>query len=519
MKSQNKFQKEPNISTNITPQNKTELKQHVDFTFDIRNDTQELDSMIDDIETYSENLNDIDISNYIDPKKLKKIQDDYLKQLKDNKSKSIARATAANEISETQKVGNTTIQKAENIGGARISRKPEKSTIQKEIEKEAKENKINQKELTEKLKNTIKQLEEEASKLEASDEFKFENFTHSAEEIEISRKFLFSNQIEESTICQNGISTDKYISIINDERYSTKTQPKESSIDSSPKQLVYISRLSKQLHAQLLQESNLQLKFNNIDMTICNYFKSKNGKINDYKAVYIILREFFKKLIVASLSDVELAFRSQNIWISTEFKKLILKDVVMLQTLPSKLAKSWKIFVNELCKTTDAKIYNDISKLDYILHVDCDFMIEETLARSIKCMTPCFIYNYYLVARSVYLLCGLLDDWFDSVAERKKSGNYSNISENNNSLNTSDNNKTDYKLNNSILYSELNNISKVCTYLYENSRFYENSTARSLPYSSEPISQELQVYYLNHTMVGPQYRLLKGLEKYIYGLV
>ena len=471
------------------PQPKTEIKQHADFTFDIRNDTQKFDEVIDNIENYSKEMEDIDISNYIDPKKLKKIQDDYLKQLKDNKNKAKG--------IQTQTIEGKTIQKAETIGGSRTARKSEKPSIQKEIEKEAKENKVNQKELAEKLKNTIKQLEEEAEKLEASNEFKFINVNHSSEEIETARKFLFSNQIEESTICQNGISTDKYISLINDERYSTKTQPKDSSIDSSPKQLVYISRLSKQLHTQLIQESNLQLKFNNVDMAICNYFRSK--KINDYKAVYILLREFFKKLIVASLSDVELAFRSQNIWISPEFKKLILKDVVMLQTLPPKLAKSWKIFVNELCKTTDASIYNDISKLDYILHIDCDFVVEETLAKSIKCMTPCFIYNYYLAAKSVYILCGLLDDWFDSISIRKK--NSSEV------------------LNNETLYTELNNISKICTYLYENSRFYESSTARSLPYSNEPISQELQVYYLNHTMVGPQYRLIKGLEKYIYGLV
>jgi hypothetical protein len=409
--------------------------------------------------------------------------------LKDNKNKS--------KKVETQTINGKTIQKAETIGGSRTARNPEKPTIQKEIEKEAKEAGVNQKELAEKLKHTIKQLEEEAEKLEASDEFKFVNVNYSSEEIETARRFLFSNQIEESTICQNGISTDKYISLINDERYSTRTQPKDSSIDSSPKQLIYISRLSKQLKTQLIQESNLQLKFNNIDISICNYFKNK--KINDYKAVYILLREFFKKLIVASLSDVELAFRSQNIWISPEFKKLILKDVVMLQTLPPKLAKSWKIFVNELCKTNDASIYNDISKLDYILHIDCDFIVEETLAKSIKCMTPCFIYNYYLAAKSVYILCGLLDDWFDSISTRK--------------------NLENKNLTNETLYSELNNISKVCTYLYENSRFYESSTARSLPYSNEPISQELQIYYLNHTMVGPQYRLIKGLEKYIYGLV
>ena len=478
------------MSQNPTePKIKTELKQHSDFTFDIQNDTRKLDNIIDDIEKYTDMDQEIDISNYIDPKKLKKIQDDYLKQLRETKNK--------NKGIETQKIeSGKTIQKAETIGGSRTARKPEKPSAQKEIEKEAKEAGINQKELTEKLKNTIKQLEEEAEKLEKSDEFKFVNKTYSAEEIETSRNFLFNNEIKPEFFNQNGISTDKYISLLLDEKYSTKSQPKDSSIDSTPKQLVYISRLSKQLQTQLLQESNLQLKFNNIDMSICNYLRNK--KINDYKVIYIILREFFKKLIIASLSDVELAFRSQNNWISQEFKKLILKDVIMLQTLPPKLAKSWKIFVNELCKTNDASIYNDISKLDYVLHIDCDFVVEETLAKSIKCMTPCFIYNYYLVAKSVYLLCGLLDDWFDSVKMRKENGD---IEDKN------------------IYYTELNNISKICIYLYENSRFHENSTARSLPYSNEPISQELQIYYLNHTIIGPQYKLLKGLEKYIYGLV
>ena len=470
---------------------KTELKSHSDFTFDIKNDTRNIDNIIDDIEKYSNSEQEIDISNYIDPKKLKKIQDDYLKQLKENKNKQKKIETQTTESGKT-------IQKAENIGGSRTARKPEKSSAMKEIEKEAANSGINQKELAEKLKTTIKQLEEEADKLEKSNEFKETKTPLTQMEIEESRYFLFNNEIKTEFVNQNGISTDKYISLLLNEKYSTKSQPKEGSIDSTPKQLVYISRLSKQLNAQLLQESNLQLKFNNIDMSICNYLKNKSEKINDYKIVYIILREFFKKLIVASLSDVELAFRSQNNWISQEFKKLILKDVVMLQTLPPKLAKSWKIFVNELCKTNDANIYNDISKLDYVIHVDCDFVIEETLAKSIKCMTPCFIYNYYLAAKSVYLLCGLLDDWFDSVKYRKD-------------------NSMKFEFNE--LSNELTNITKICIYLYENSRFHENSTARSLPYSNEPISQELQIYYLNHTTMGPQYRLLKGLEKYIYGLI
>ena len=37
-------------------------------------------------------------------------------------------------------------------------------------------------------------------------------------------------------------------------------------------------------------------------------------------------------------------------------------------------------------------------------------------------MTLSFIYNYYSVIKSIYLIIGLLDDWFDSQADRKKNG-------------------------------------------------------------------------------------------------
>jgi len=462
-------------STNVE-NNSNSMHKNVDFTFDVKQDFKEVDDIIDSIDTQDK----INITDYMDPKKIKKIHDNYIKQLQENKRKI-----------ETQKQGNKTIGKAEMIGGSRVIRKQEKTDAAKEIEKEAKENGISQKELLDRVKTTIKSIEEEAEKIEKSNDFnKIYNFDNS--EIKTAREFLFSTTIKQDYINKNGISTDKFISDVIDEKYSTSSQPKE--VDSSPKQLVYITRLSKQLNTQLLQESDIRLSFNNIDVMICSYLK-KIEKY-DYYYVYTLLREFFKKLIISSLSDIELAFRSKNNWVNEEFKKLIIKDVVMLQSLPPKLAKSWKVFITELCDKNN--VFNDISKLDYVIHINDDFIIEETLAKTIKCMSPCFIYNYYLIAKSIYILCGLLDDWYHKTQIAMK---------NNQKLDQDD------------LYNQLTNITKVCVYLYENSRHHENSTARSLPFSNEPISQELQMYYLNHTMVGPQYKLLKGLEKYIFSLI
>lgn len=453
------------------------IHKNVDFTFNVKQDFQKIDDIIDDIGNNTQDK--INITDYMDPKKIKKIHDDYIKQLQENKRKI-----------ETQTQGNKTIKKAEIIGGSRVNRKQEKLGS-KEIEKEAKENNVNQKELMERVKKTIKSIEEEAEKIEKSSDFnKVYNFDNS--QIKLAREFLFSTTLKQNYINKNGISTDKFISDVIDEKYTTSSQPKE--VDSSPMQLVYITRLSKQLNTQLLQESDIRLSFNNVDVMILNYLKGIEKY--DYYYVYILLREFFKKLIISSLSDIELAFRSQNNWINEEFKKLIIKDVVMLQSLPPKLAKSWKIFITELCDKNN--VFNDLSKLDYVIHINDDFIIEETLAKVIKCMTPCFIYNYYLVVKSVYILCGLLDDWYHRT--QTMITNVQNIDKND-------------------LYNQLNDITKVCIYLYENSRHYENSTTRSLPYSTEPISQELQMYYLNHTIIGPQYKLLKGIEKYIFSLI
>ena len=113
------------------------IHKNVDFTFNVKQDFQKIDDIIDDIGNNTQDK--INITDYMDPKKIKKIHDDYIKQLQENKRKI-----------ETQTQGNKTIKKAEIIGGSRVNRKQEKLGS-KEIEKEAKENNVNQKELMERF--------------------------------------------------------------------------------------------------------------------------------------------------------------------------------------------------------------------------------------------------------------------------------------------------------------------------------------------------------------------------------
>lgn len=419
----------------------------------------------------------INIEDYFQPSKLKEMYD----RLVENSNKV-----------NSNKTNKTNVKLHKELMKSLESDKLKPMNIQsKSITSDTKTPSIDPKILDDKIKTTIRKLEDDANHLANSIDFTVNPLTET--ERVNCKTILYYTKLYSEVINQFGVSTDTYITKLTNKHYSTKEQIKESLLDNGAKQLVYISRLSKQLQHSLLTHTDTSLKFEYIHFMICDYFKNKTNQINNYKCVYQIFRETCKKLLISSLSDVELAFRSNGCWINESFKQMILKDVVMLQTLPTKLSKSWKIFVTELCQTNSPTIYNDISKLDYIIHVDQDFVIEATLARSIKCMTPCFIYNYYAVVRSLYLLCGLLDDWLDTIKLSKP-----NSDEPNNSKITDDE-----------LSQQLVNIGKVICYIYENTRLQEHSTCRNLPYYKDKISEELVMYYLNHTIKGPQYMILR----------
>ena len=56
-------------------------------------------------------------------------------------------------------------------------------------------------------------------------------------------------------------------------------------------------------------------------------------------------------------------------------------------------------------------------------------------------------------------------------------------------------------------------IAKICSIIYQNTRLNQNTTGRQLPAYNDKISETTQMYYLNHTIVGPQFLLLKLLER------
>lgn len=294
----------------------------------------------------------------------------------------------------------------------------------------------------------------------------------------------FLNETKVKGLTEFGIEEEGFINNFKIYDYDSKQGVNTGLLHEIPQQLAYISRLNKIFDYQFMTECDGNVKFNNIDVNICKYIKD-HPIDGTYNALYKILKQFLIKLIVSSCCIKESAFKSNNIWVSDSFKIATKKDIIMLQCLEDKLKTSFTAFFDELGQTKDSYIFNDIGKIPKIILEGQDFEIEQILASSIKAFTPMFIYDYFSVVKSAYMMIGLLNVYMEQVIKKERK----------------------YDIN------DIHVIAVVPSFIYQNTRLNQHSTMRQLPYFSKDISNEAQGYYLNHTVLGPQFMLLKCLEK------
>lgn len=341
----------------------------------------------------------------------------------------------------------------------------------------------------EKAKETIKTIEEKAKLIEENSNFTFDEDEY-VNNKELYKEFIFNNKLH--SIDNYGININNYINHYDLYKYQWANGPNSNLIIEIPQQLVYVHKLNKLFDFQFIQQTDVSIKFNDLDRMVCAFIKQ--NPCDTYKLTYDVLKCMMKKILVVSLSNVEMAFRSDKIWLSPSFKKFALNDIIIMQSLSGKLKNSFKIFTDELFKTKDCRIFNNTKILDKLVHTIDDYELEEVLANSIKCMTPCFILDYFNAIKSLYIYCGLLNIYMNKVSKKE--------------LILS---KVDLEL-----------IGKISSIIYQNTRLYQNTTGRQLPMFENKISEETQMYYLNHTIVGPQFLLLKMLEKsssYLYEIL
>lgn len=384
-------------------------------------------------------------------------------------------------------------QQTRKVGNMRVPQTRHKENETAKILKEQGVKQSDLKKAMEEYEKKINELKELARQIEEKNEYL--KYSDKEEDIKKFREFLYSTNLFNEEIVLNkekvvlpsrasetsGIDENLFINSYDIIKYDNKNSPKDGVVDPA-EQLVLLGKLNKLFSFEFIQHTDTNLKFGDVDRSICAFLKTKKD-VKPHAISSLILQHMLKKLLICSMGKMESAFRSDSVWITPEFKHVILPEIIMMQALPENLKQSFNIFVEELTELKDPRILKDSSKLDYLIHTASNGIIEQTIARAVKCMTPMFIYDYFESIKSIYLFVGLLEILLN------------------------------VKTKETLERKDILLIARTSLFVYQNSRYLQNSLPRNLPTSKEEISENLQMYYLNHTMLGPQNALLQILER------
>lgn len=306
------------------------------------------------------------------------------------------------------------------------------------------------------------------------------------------KRFLTQNKF--GGISMNGIDQEEFINSFGIFNYKLNQGVDESLVHDIATQMYYVNKLGKIFDWDFVIFADGSLKFTNIDLVCCDFLKQHPLDFT-YSFTYKLLEKMLFKLIVSTCLSTESAFKSEYIWINDAFKNATKTDVIMLTSLPDKLLKSFTIFIEELGKTSDCYIFNDLNKLVQLNREHQDMELEPVLASAIKGMTPMFIYDYFNCVKSIYIFLAMYN-YYIYLVESKK-----------------------------IRYSveDVHTIAVCCSIMYQNTRLVQHGLGRQLPNLSKngeriELDSHTQLYYLNHTIMGPQFLLLKCFEEAVCSL-
>jgi hypothetical protein len=207
-----------------------------------------------------------------------------------------------------------------------------------------------------------------------------------------------------------------------------------------------------------------------------------------------ILKNFINKLIISLHTSEEYAFKNNSrILIDMNFRRVVSSDLKLLAQMQNPKEKTFISWVNFRDAMLDIKQEGKIYKFDNIQSLNSkisdsyrrDFLLEGLFGAALKCYSPSIALSYFYTIKSVYILVRLLSIYIQLVAPRTKK-HYENI----------------YYIAAAALLS------------YENKFHILAQVPRSPPkLKNNKLSEETQAYYINHLLAGPQFLLLKMLEK------
>ncbi len=286
----------------------------------------------------------------------------------------------------------------------------------------------------------------------------------------------------------------KYINSLTNFKYDPFEGIRANLLFSVQDRLLYVHELGKIFDNDFLGEIDIQFKLHDLDMKVSKFIGKHEVPFNDFE--HKLIKNMMGKLLLSMYSNVERSFVQETHCLSSDYvKNLKHIDKVMRNMCRSDkyVMKSWSTFMNKLLDTKTMFKFSDYAALSEKLKMCYDnrFPIEILMADCVKSLIPSIGFNYVNAIKDIYLIGRLVGIYVNKFMQRRIDG------------------KEDADR---IRLTDLIVICRAMMVEYESNYFATAMIPRSMPKAEENTSEEFKLYYISHTLTGPQYFLLKQLE-------
>ena len=326
------------------------------------------------------------------------------------------------------------------------------------------------------MKKIIETAEEIAPKIKTLDF----DYIHSNER-------FFSKFFEYSDTCPDIVS---FVRGLTNFKYEPFRNISIDGILNASEKLVYVSKISKAFDYPFIEKIDSSWKFDKLeDSFIAFISKNESTTVLEYK----LLKSLLGKLVILMCSDVEQSFSVKKPNIRPETRKYLMSYISKMESfgrLKNNISKGWSVFVNTLLNDTEMFNLRNQQQLHLILEqaYSSHFLMESLLANILKTFQTTILVDYFHCVKACFIWVRLV-----SILIQHNSSMTSKI------------------MSHDELMENIFMISSVVVSMYEDNYFISSMLPKSIP-SNDNLSEETILYFLNHSIKGPQYMILKQLE-------
>ena len=285
------------------------------------------------------------------------------------------------------------------------------------------------------------------------------------------------------------MDTRKYINSLTNFNYNPFEGIRAGMLFSVQDRLSYLYRLGKIFNTDFLGNIDIKFTLHDIDRRMCKFIGEAGCPYELSSFEYSLIKSMFGKLILSIFSNVEYAFVQKTHCLSDDYVKNIkyidryMKDLCASDRY---VKKSWSIFIDKLLDTKTMYKFSSYTELSARLKecYDNKVPIELLLADCIKLLIPSIGMSYIHVVKDVYIIGRLVTIYMNKYGVDK---------------------------NNHEKMVDLVTIINSAYIDYETAYLSTAMLPRSMPECADNISEEFKLYYISHTLTGPQFYLLRQL--------